>query len=94
MHRLFVALRPPRAMREQLLDAMGGVPGARWQSDDQLHLTLSFIGDVDRPLADDIAACLTAIDRPRPAIALRGRAASTIRATSTACGRGSRRTRR
>ena len=45
MHRLFVALRPPRATREQLLDAMGGVPGARWQSDDQLHLTLRFIGE-------------------------------------------------
>ena len=72
MHRLFVALRPPRALREQLLDAMGGVPGARWQSEDQLHLTLRFIGEVDRPLADDIAACLGAVDHPRPAIALRG----------------------
>ncbi len=72
MHRLFVALRPPRAMREQLLDAMGGVPGARWQSDDQLHLTLSFVGAVDRPRADDIAARLAAVDHPRPAIALRG----------------------
>ena len=59
-------------MREQLLDAMGGVPGARWQSHDQLHLTLRFIGEVDRPLADDIAACLAAVDRPRPEIALQG----------------------
>jgi 2'-5' RNA ligase len=72
MHRLFVALRPPHIMREQLLDAMGGVPGARWQSDDQLHLTLRFIGEVDRPLADDIAACLAAVDHPRPTIALKG----------------------
>jgi 2'-5' RNA ligase len=72
MHRLFVALRPPHVVREQLLDAMGGLPGARWQNDDQLHLTLRFVGDVDRPLADDIVACLGAIDRPRPTIALRG----------------------
>jgi 2'-5' RNA ligase len=72
MHRLFVALRPPRAMRAQLLDAMGGVPNARWQSDDQLHLTLRFIGEVDRPLADDIAAALGAVDRPRPTVALAG----------------------
>jgi len=72
MHRLFVALRPPLAMREQLLDAMGGVPGARWQSDDQLHLTLRFIGEVDRPLADDVAACLAGVDHPRPTITLRG----------------------
>ena len=72
MHRLFVALRPPREMRGQLLDALGGVPGARWQNDDQLHLTLRFIGEVDRPQADDIAAALGTIDRPRPTIALQG----------------------
>jgi len=72
MHRLFVALRPPKEMRATLLALMGGVPGARWQNDDQLHLTLSFIGEVDRHKADDIAAALTAIDRPRPTIALQG----------------------
>ncbi|MBS0283127.1 MAG: RNA 2',3'-cyclic phosphodiesterase, partial [Proteobacteria bacterium] len=31
MHRLFVALRPPPAIRAALLQVMGGVPGARWQ---------------------------------------------------------------
>lgn len=72
MHRLFVALRPPPEMRAALLGLMGGVPGARWQDDDQLHLTLSFIGEVDRPAADDIAAALGAVDGPRPAIALQG----------------------
>jgi 2'-5' RNA ligase len=51
---------------------MGGVPGARWQTDDQLHLTLRFIGEVDRPQAEDIAAALGAITRPRPTIILNG----------------------
>ncbi len=59
-------------MRAQLLGMMGGVPGARWQDDDQLHLTLRFIGEVERPLADDIAAALATVDRPRPTIALSG----------------------
>lgn len=72
MHRLFVALRPPREMRETLLALMGGVPGARWQTDDQLHVTLSFVGEVDRPEADDIASALAAVDGPRPTIALQG----------------------
>jgi len=72
MHRLFVALRPPNEMRATLLALMGGVPGARWQNDDQLHLTLSFIGEIGRHQADDIAAALAAIDRPRPTIALHG----------------------
>jgi 2'-5' RNA ligase len=48
------------------------VPGARWQNDEQLHLTLRFIGEVDRPQADDIASALGSIDRPRPTIALQG----------------------
>lgn len=58
MHRLFVALELPVAMRDVLLSAMGGVAGARWQRDDQLHLTLRFIGEVDRHRAVDIAATL------------------------------------
>lgn len=58
MHRLFVAIRPPRTVRAHLLALAGGWPGARWQDDDQLHLTLRFIGEVDRHRADDIAAAL------------------------------------
>lgn len=61
MHRLFVAIRPPREIRERLLGIMGGIPGARWQDDEQLHLTLRFIGEVDRHRADDIAASLASV---------------------------------
>lgn len=64
MHRLFVALRPPRPMREALLAAMGDIPGARWQDDDQLHLTLRFIGEVDRHMAEDVAATLGSVSHP------------------------------
>ena len=56
MHRLFVAIRPPETFREILLDLMEGVPDLRWQQDEQLHLTLRFIGEVERPMAEDIAA--------------------------------------
>lgn len=61
MHRLFVALRPPPAIRQQLLDLMGGVPNARWQEDDQLHITLRYIGEVTTPVAEDVAAALGSI---------------------------------
>lgn len=63
-HRLFVALRPPRPVREALIAAMHGISGARWQDDDQLHLTLRFIGEVDRHRAEDIAAALGALHAP------------------------------
>jgi len=58
LHRLFVALRPPAATRALLTGLMGGVPGARWQDDAQLHCTLRFIGEVDRHQAEDVAATL------------------------------------
>ena len=72
MRRLFVAIRPPRPIREILLGAMGGIGGARWQDDDQLHLTLRFIGKVDRHVADDVHAALGAVYQPRFDVALSG----------------------
>lgn len=70
MHRLFAAIRPPQHIRRSLLDVMGGVSGARWQSDDQLHLTLRFIGEVEAHVAEDVAAALGSVHHPRFEIAL------------------------
>ncbi len=62
MHRLFVAIRPPLAIRRACLDAMAdGPPGWAWQDDEQLHVTLRYIGEVERRLAEDIAAVLGTI---------------------------------
>jgi 2'-5' RNA ligase len=72
MHRLFVALRPPHSVRQILRAAMGGISGARWQSDDQLHLTLRFIGEVDRHLAGDIHAALGGVHHGPFELALNG----------------------
>src|SRR5689334_4179105 len=58
MHRLFVAIRPPEPIRDLLIDAMDDSPDFRWQDDEQLHLTLRFVGEVDRPIAEDLAAAL------------------------------------
>jgi 2'-5' RNA ligase len=61
MHRLFVAIRPPEAIRDLLIDAMEEPSELGWVADDNLHLTLRFIGEVERPLANDIAAALGGI---------------------------------
>jgi 2'-5' RNA ligase len=62
MHRLFVALRPPLELRRRCLAAMaGGPPGWAWQDEAQLHVTLRFIGEVERPVAEDVANALSAI---------------------------------
>jgi RNA 2',3'-cyclic 3'-phosphodiesterase len=72
MHRLFAAIRPPDRIRDLLLGAMGGIGGARWQRDDQIHLTLRFIGEVDRHRAGDVHAALGAVHHPRFEIAING----------------------
>src|SRR5256885_4669352 len=58
MHRLFVAIRPPEPIRDLLIDAMDDSADFRWQDEDQLHLTLRFVGEVERPLAEDLADAL------------------------------------
>ncbi len=60
-HRLFIAIRLPQPVIDRLFDLMEGVENARWQSDEQLHLTLRFIGEVDRPQAEDLAQAISAI---------------------------------
>jgi 2'-5' RNA ligase len=64
MHRLFVAIRPPEAICDLLIDAMDDSPDLRWVGDEQLHLTLRFIGEVERPVADDVADALSTIRFP------------------------------
>ena len=58
MHRLFVAIRLPEEVIDLLIDTMDENPELRWVGDEQLHLTLRFIGEVERPLANDLAAAL------------------------------------
>src|SRR5438270_6780393 len=61
MHRLFVAIRPPGHIRDLLIDAMDDSADFRRQGEEQLHLTLRFVGEVERPIANDLAASLARI---------------------------------
>lgn len=72
MHRLFVALRPPPTVRAALAATMDGVPQARWQDDDQLHLTVRYIGEVDGRMAEDIVLALGQVHAPPVEVALSG----------------------
>lgn len=71
-HRLFIGIRPPAPVREALIDTMEALDGARWQDDEQLHLTLRFIGEVERPVANDLAAALASIAWPSFKLAIEG----------------------
>lgn len=65
--RLFVALRPPEDVCDALLDTMEGIARARWQDADNLHITLRFIGEIDRHRFDDVMSALESVPfRPFP----------------------------
>jgi 2'-5' RNA ligase len=72
MHRLFVAIRPPETIRNLLVDAMDDSPELRWVPDENIHLTLRFIGEVERPLAEDIASALQTLRFPPFTLKLAG----------------------
>lgn len=61
MPRLFVALRPPMPVIDRLIDTMEGIESARWQAEDQLHLTLAFLGEVEVQRAEDLIFALAAV---------------------------------
>ncbi len=61
MHRLFVAIRLPALILDLLVDTMEGYAALRWQDAEQLHLTLRFVGEVERPVAEDLAHALGAV---------------------------------
>ena len=72
MHRLFVAVRPPEPIRDLLIDAMDNSPDFRWQDDGQLHLTLRFIGEVDRHVATDLSDALGRVRAAKFALRIKG----------------------
>jgi RNA 2',3'-cyclic 3'-phosphodiesterase len=72
MHRLFVAIRPPGQVRDLLIDSMDESPALGWVGEDNLHLTLRFIGNVERPLANDLVVALERVRFPAFDLAIRG----------------------
>ncbi len=70
--RLFVAIALPEELRQRLAALQHGLPGARWVAPENLHLTLCFIGEVDRRQAQDLDAALAAIRGPRFSLSLAG----------------------
>ena len=70
--RLFVALPIPRIIAQSIMLIQGGVPGARWQRREQLHLTLRFIGEVDGRDAAALDDALAGVAAPTFNVQLHG----------------------
>jgi 2'-5' RNA ligase len=72
MPRLFTGIEIPPDIADRLAMLRGGLPNARWIDRDNYHLTLRFIGDVDRRVAEDVADSLDRVRRPVFSLRLTG----------------------
>ncbi len=72
MHRLFVAISLPDDVADALGRLQSGMRGARWLPQGNFHLTLAFIGEVDRHGLGEIASALGSIAAPRFDLRLKG----------------------
>jgi len=63
MPRLFTGVEIPSDIGQALAMLRGGLPGARWITPDNYHLTLRFIGDVDDMISQEVALMLGRVRR-------------------------------
>jgi 2'-5' RNA ligase len=70
--RLFIAIELPEDVKRLLGRMRGDIPGARWVPVEQLHLTLSFLGEVDEETAKLLTKELAAIQAPGFALRFAG----------------------
>lgn len=59
MIRLFVALEIPNELRERIASISRGVERARWVPEENIHLTLRFIGEVREDVMEDVVVELS-----------------------------------
>jgi 2'-5' RNA ligase len=72
MPRLFTGLELPPDIAGELDLMKGGVPGARWVDPDSYHITLRFIGDIEEPVAREVALELDGVAFPAFTLRLKG----------------------
>jgi 2'-5' RNA ligase len=60
--RLFVSIELPRTVTERFVELDPNLRGVRWLSPEQMHLTLSFLGNVPEDIAEKLKEKLSAIE--------------------------------
>ena len=70
--RLFVAIAIPEEHRYQLKRLCLGVREARWVKEDNFHLTLRFIGEIEEPHLPEIVTALRHVDSEPFSLSLSG----------------------
>ena len=61
MPRLFVAIDIPERIKDDITATYTAMPGTRWMDEENIHLTLRFIGEVAGDIAGRIASVLRSV---------------------------------
>ena len=72
MYRLFIAIDPPKKIRSQLNSLCYGLDGVKWEKEEQIHLTMRFIGNADSIVFEDICLALSTISEKSFTIKIKG----------------------
>jgi len=72
MTRIFIGLEIPEIIRHRLVALQAEMPGCRWQSAEQMHLTLRFLGDVEEKRLPDLVGAMRETMMPPFEISARG----------------------
>lgn len=56
--RIFAALPLPEQVLDEACAEMTGVPGANWRPRENLHITLSYYGELDEPVIEELDLAL------------------------------------
>ena len=72
MPRLFVAIDMPERIRDDITATYMALPGARWVPEEQIHLTLRFIGEVAGDVAERVKSALRSVAGPSFSLTLKG----------------------
>jgi 2'-5' RNA ligase len=72
MPRLFIALSFSEEVKDSLAAITGHIPGADWSESEKYHLTLRFLGEVEKAALDEIGAGLESVSARSFHLTLRG----------------------
>ena len=72
MIRLFVGLKIPYDICDELLLLCSGLENARWVKKENFHITLQFIGPVQESYIDDLIQCLSVVSFSQFSLTLNG----------------------
>ncbi|WP_375606141.1 RNA 2',3'-cyclic phosphodiesterase [Bartonella sp. AC142YNZD] len=72
MDRLFSALQIPQQTTKALISLQNGLPKAQWINPQNFHVTLSFFGEVESSLEDEIMHTFNTIELPSFTLQIKG----------------------